>query len=175
MIWIIRLPSSISNEWIENNYFEVAELHSKIESCWGKQMVKILYRKFTWNSLFQPQVQGANKMLWKGLVISRLNLCIFFLQKACPCSKWKLFFFLLFHFFFEGSRPGKYYEEKIDMHQCLVGFPSPAWTAGFSYSIMASSLQTWWLWWRVCVLWRCYWTAFLSVFQNSSTEGEGMS
>lgn len=30
-------------------------------------------------------------------------------------------FFLKFNFFFERSMPDKYYEEKIHMHQCLVG------------------------------------------------------
>lgn len=59
----MRVPSKFPNEWIENNYFEAAELQNKIEFCWGKQMIKILYRKFTWNFLFQLWVQSSNKML----------------------------------------------------------------------------------------------------------------
>jgi len=66
--WKIRIlsqevSSKIPNEWIEKKYFEVTELQNNIESCWGKQMVKILYRKFAWNFLFQPWVQSSNKML----------------------------------------------------------------------------------------------------------------
>lgn len=29
----MRVPSKFPNEWIENNYFEAAELQNKIEFC----------------------------------------------------------------------------------------------------------------------------------------------
>lgn len=138
-----------------------------------KDPLQKIHVEFSFPTMSSIIQQNAVLHQWKWLRIgSRLKLCFFFLQKARHYSKWKLDF--CFHFPFEVSTSNENYEEKTHMHQCLIGFPSPAWKAGLSCSIMASTLQVWWLWWCGHVLWRYYWTVFPSVIQNSSTEGEGV-
>lgn len=141
-------------------------------------MIKILYRKFTLNFLFEPWFS----QLTKGSYSSEKDLewinwswvSSFYRKQLTTLNERLRFLFvcfsfvlllLLFSFPLWGScAKWKLWGKKNIKYLCLLRLPGPVCKAW--HSIMVSARNIWWLWWHIYVAQRCWWAVFPSVALN---------